>query len=592
MFSNALPAGATLVSASASQGTIGLLNGAVLGNLGSLAVGSSATVTITLSPSSLEVTPGGFTNVASVSATEIDLNPFNNTAATITQLSVPVTDIALTQSLAPVPAVAGYLVTNTLVVTNLGPGLALNVGLSSWLPTNALFVTAIATNGSWQTNGGLFTCEFGNVPVSASVSAFIVLSPLATSVSESGANAPLVSIVSATTASSDVNLTNNSVTNIVVVTTPSPTLQPAGAALISEIGTVNGAIDIGDTVTVALAITNSGTADTSTNLTATLQSSGGIIPDGEASRVYGVIAHGGSAVANPFTFTVNAAAPAVAPPANGGSILATLLLQDIQSLGSGLTITNSYVVTFPFLLPTGTTQTNISTIIIPNVGTATPYPSVLTVSGMTGVVSKATVTLNGVSHTYPSDIDVLLVSPAGQAVALMANAGANNGIVDTSISFDDAAAAPLPQFAPITSGTYLPTVFGPLTSLPSPAPPAPYASALAAVDGANPNGNWSLYVYDSKVGNSGFIAEGWTLGLTMVTPLMPAVQGLQIQRLASGSYQLVLNGVPETTYVLEVSSDLMSWTAISTNTASGIPAVFVVEPQVSSRAFYRAVAQP
>ena len=78
----------------------------------------------------------------------------------------------------------------------------------------------------------------------------------------------------------------------------------------------------------------------------------------------------------------------------------------------------------------------------------------------------------------------------------------------------------------------------------------------------------------------------------MVTPLMPAVQGLQIQRLASGSYQLVLNGVPETTYVLEVSSDLMSWTAISTNTASGIPAVFVVEPQVSSRAFYRAVAQP
>ena len=265
VFSNALPAGATLVSASASQGTIGLLNGAVLGNLGSLAVGSSATVTITLSPSSLEVTPGGFTNVASVSATEIDLNPFNNTAATITQLSVPVTDIALTQSLAPVPAVAGYLVTNTLVVTNLGPGLALNVGLSSWLPTNALFVTAIATNGSWQTNGGLFTCEFGNVPVSASVSAFIVLSPLATSVSESGANAPLVSIVSATTASSDVNLTNNSVTNIVVVTTPSPTLQPAGAALISEIGTVNGAIDIGDTVTVALAITNSGTADTSAN---------------------------------------------------------------------------------------------------------------------------------------------------------------------------------------------------------------------------------------------------------------------------------------------------------------------------------------
>jgi hypothetical protein len=174
----------------------------------------------------------------------------------------------------------------------------------------------------------------------------------------------------------------------------------------------------------------------------------------------------------------------------------------------------------------------------------------------------------------------------------MANAGANNSIVDVSILFDDGASGPLPQFASIASGVYQPTVYGTLASLPSPAPAAPYASMLAALDGTNPNGEWSLYVYDSKVGNSGFIAEGWGLSLTTVSPLTPATMGLQIQRLASGSYQLVFNGVSETTYVLQMSSDLVSWTSISTNTASAIPAVFLVEPQAVGRAFYRAVAQP
>src|ERR1044071_3266773 len=46
---------------------------------------------------------------------------------------------------------------------------------------------------------------------------------------------------------------------------------------------------------------------------------------------------------------------------------------------------------------------------------AGPYPSSLTVTGLAGqVITKATVTLNGFSHDYPSDVTMLLVGPGGQ----------------------------------------------------------------------------------------------------------------------------------------------------------------------------------
>jgi uncharacterized repeat protein (TIGR01451 family) len=53
-------------------------------------------------------------------------------------------------------------------------------------------------------------------------------------------------------------------------------------------------------------------------------------------------------------------------------------------------------------------------------------------------------------------------------------------------------------------------------------PPASGQSALAFFNGMNPNGYWSLYIYDDTVGNSGFITGGWSLGLTAVSPVNPA----------------------------------------------------------------------
>ena len=57
------------------------------------------------------------------------------------------------------------------------------------------------------------------------------------------------------------------------------------------------------------------------------------------------------------------------------------------------------------------------------------------------------VTLSGISHESATDITVLLVGPPGQSVILMDDTGADNGrsLNDVTLTFDDAAAAMLPQ---------------------------------------------------------------------------------------------------------------------------------------------------
>ncbi|MFD7263075.1 calcium-binding protein [Streptomyces sp. NPDC059874] len=77
-----LPAGVVPVSATSTQGTCTL---AVSCDLGTLAAGASATVTITVETEQL----GTLTNSATVTATEADTNPDNNTATAQTTVNNP-----------------------------------------------------------------------------------------------------------------------------------------------------------------------------------------------------------------------------------------------------------------------------------------------------------------------------------------------------------------------------------------------------------------------------------------------------------------------------------------------------------------------
>ena len=64
---------------------------------------------------------------------------------------------------------------------------------------------------------------------------------------------------------------------------------------------------------------------------------------------------------------------------------------------------------------------NTNSISIPEDGVSAPYPSIINVSGLSGSLTKLTVTLNNLNHTYSGDIDVLLVSPTGAKSILMSD---------------------------------------------------------------------------------------------------------------------------------------------------------------------------
>ncbi|MFN2468535.1 MAG: hypothetical protein ABR521_10465 [Gaiellaceae bacterium] len=101
------------------------------------------------------------------------------------------------------------------------------------------------------------------------------------------------------------------------------------------------------------------------------------------------------------------------------------------------------------------------------------------------------------------------------SVALLAAlVGAAPALADTSNPFENAAPA-VPQFGSFTTGTYAPTNYGGSAQpcISRAAPPVPYGSTLASLDGLDPNGDWSLYVVDDCAGSAGLIAQGWSLSL-------------------------------------------------------------------------------
>ncbi|MFQ3632462.1 hypothetical protein, partial [Roseiflexus sp.] len=61
-------------------------------------------------------------------------------------------------------------------------------------------------------------------------------------------------------------------------------------------------------------------------------------------------------------------------------------------------------------------------------GAATPYPSTIEVSGLSSSIVSVAVRLNRLSHTFPDDLDIVLVGPSGQAIMLMSDAGGATSI--------------------------------------------------------------------------------------------------------------------------------------------------------------------
>ncbi|WP_175526107.1 choice-of-anchor D domain-containing protein [Paracidovorax konjaci] len=159
---------------------------------------------------------------------------------------------------------------------------------------------------------------------------------------------------------------------------------------------------------------------------------------------------------------------------------------------------------------------------------ASLFPSPITVSGVTGVVERVSVTLRGLSHGFPADIDILLVSPSGRKSVIMSDFGAGSpGISNIDVTLDDYADRPIPSTVtgntgvPFVTGTYRPANSGTTDVFAAPAPAAPYTYTLSAFNGEDPNGTWRLYISDDANLDGGTLSGGWTLSFDS-RPAAPA----------------------------------------------------------------------
>src|SRR5437879_2641489 len=67
--------------------------------------------------------------------------------------------------------------------------------------------------------------------------------------------------------------------------------------------------------------------------------------------------------------------------------------------------------------------------------TASPYPSSINVSGVSGSITNISVQLKNFGHNSPADVDVLLVNPGDSSIILMSDAGSNFSVSNKTLTF-------------------------------------------------------------------------------------------------------------------------------------------------------------
>lgn len=149
-----------------------------------------------------------------------------------------------------------------------------------------------------------------------------------------------------------------------------------------------------------------------------------------------------------------------------------------------------------------------------------PYPSTVDLAGAPVAPDRITVLLEGVTHTFTSDIDALLVGPASGNLIVMSDASLGQDSLGDDLSLDDLGPAPLPETDPLFTGTFRPTDYtNKVDDFPAPAPAPPYGTPeptgtdtfASEFGGADPNGTWSLYVTDAFPAADDGSLDGWCL---------------------------------------------------------------------------------
>lgn len=152
-----IAAGATFVSAQASQGSFTQNGSNITFNVGTLLPGQVAFLSDIVTPTAT----GTISNVATITANEADPQPANNTAKATVTVQPTVADLGIGGSAFPNPVLVGQHVTLTIPVANGGPDPASAVTATITLPAGLALFTASATQGTTSHKGDTITAALG-----------------------------------------------------------------------------------------------------------------------------------------------------------------------------------------------------------------------------------------------------------------------------------------------------------------------------------------------------------------------------------------------------------------------------------------------
>ena len=274
---------------------------------GSLAVGASTTVTVSINSAANSLAAGvysdklGFTNLGS---------GIGNTTRSV---SLSITNPSPVLSVSPATGLTATGKTG-------GPFSPASVGYTLSNTGSSNLDWTVSAAATWLS----LSASSGQLAIGASTNVTVSLTSAANTLA-AGAYSDTLGFINL---GSGVGNTTRAVS--LTVTNPLPLITTNGWALSAESCT-NGTFDPGETVTIEVTLKNTGTGD-STNLVATLLATGGVTSP-SAAQNYFTLAAGGGVATRPFTFTVNGTC--------GGSVTATFQLQDATTNLGALTLTFS-----------------------------------------------------------------------------------------------------------------------------------------------------------------------------------------------------------------------------------------------------------
>jgi len=233
-----LPGSLQVVSAAASAGSCAAA-ATVVCELGTVAVGSKATVTIVARVSA----PGTIPNSVSLSSSTYDADPGDNRAS-VTAAAAPSADIALTATATPASTNAHGRATFTLRVSNAGPTPARGVTVEDRLGGGATVVSVSTSRGACSRSAPV-SCAVGALPVGGVATIAVVVEP-----SDAGT---LTSEATVSGADDDPVPDNNDASASVRVTSVDLSVEASGSPA---------TVTVGGRVTYRVTVRNNGPSDT------------------------------------------------------------------------------------------------------------------------------------------------------------------------------------------------------------------------------------------------------------------------------------------------------------------------------------------